>query len=65
MATSAVRRIVPKEVRRFGNFPELFESPDLTQIQTLSYERFLENQLRHAFGFEGTPLVIKVRTRPH
>jgi GTP-binding protein len=30
-----------------------------------SYRRYLENQLRHAFGFEGTPIVIKVRTRPH
>jgi len=30
-----------------------------------SYKRYLENQLRAAFGFEGTPLVLKVRTRPH
>jgi GTPase len=30
-----------------------------------SYKRYLENQLRKAFGFEGTPIVIKVRTRPH
>jgi DNA-directed RNA polymerase subunit beta len=42
MATSAVRRIVPKEVRRFGTVPELFESPDLTEIQTRSYEAFLQ-----------------------
>ncbi len=34
MATSPVRRIIPKEVRRFGSVPELFESPDLTEIQT-------------------------------
>lgn len=30
-----------------------------------SYKRYLENKIREAFGFEGTPLVIKVRTRPH
>src|SRR5436309_11535474 len=57
MATSAVRRIVPREVRRFGNVPELFESPDLTQIQTLSYERFLQaddpTEKREDRGIEG------------
>ena len=30
-----------------------------------SYKRFLENQLRSQFGFEGTPIVLKVRTRRH
>jgi GTP-binding protein len=30
-----------------------------------SYKRYLENQLRAEFGFEGTPLVLRVRTRPH
>jgi len=28
-----------------------------------SYERFLENRLREAFGFEGTPIRIQVRGR--
>jgi GTPase len=28
-----------------------------------SYQRFLENQIRAAFGFEGTPIWIKVRAR--
>ena len=28
-----------------------------------SYERFLENQLRSAFGFAGTPIWIKTRAR--
>jgi GTP-binding protein len=28
-----------------------------------SYQRFLENQLRRAFGFEGTPIWIKTRAR--
>jgi GTP-binding protein len=30
-----------------------------------SYKRYLENRLRAAFGFEGTPLSFKVRARPH
>lgn len=28
-----------------------------------SYERFLENEIRRAFGFEGTPIWIKTRAR--
>ena len=28
-----------------------------------SYERYLENQLRKAFGFEGTPVRILLRDR--
>lgn len=28
-----------------------------------SYQRFLENQIRDAFGFEGTPIWIKLRAR--
>jgi GTP-binding protein len=30
-----------------------------------SYKRFLENQLRKAFEFEGTPLVLNVKARKH
>jgi len=26
-----------------------------------AYRRFLENQIRHAFGFEGTPILLKTR----
>ena len=28
-----------------------------------SYERYLENQFRRAFGFEGTPIIIKCKPR--
>jgi GTP-binding protein len=28
-----------------------------------SYQRFLENQIRRAFGFQGTPIWIKNRAR--
>jgi GTP-binding protein len=30
-----------------------------------SYRRYLENQIREAFGFQGTPIFLKVRTRRH
>lgn len=33
------------------------------EIIHFSYERFLENKLREAFGFEGTPIKIVVRSR--
>ncbi|MFI5114445.1 MAG: hypothetical protein ACHP7J_04810 [Terriglobales bacterium] len=29
----------------------------------VSFERFLKNQIRHAFGFMGTPIWIKNRAR--
>src|SRR5215472_7372954 len=47
MATSAQRRITPQEVRRFGSGRESFSIPDLTQIQTRSYERFLQHDGSH------------------
>jgi len=42
MATSAVRRLMPKDVRRFGSRHEQLEIPDLTEIQTKSYAAFLQ-----------------------
>ncbi|MER2254007.1 MAG: ribosome-associated GTPase EngA, partial [Priestia megaterium] len=38
----------------FVNDPELMH---------FSYKRFLENKLREAFGFEGTPIKIIARPR--
>jgi len=42
MATSAQRRLEPKEVRRFGSDRAMLEIPDLTEIQTESYAKFLQ-----------------------
>ncbi|MFD1677125.1 ribosome biogenesis GTPase Der [Alicyclobacillus fodiniaquatilis] len=33
------------------------------ELSHFSYERYLENQLREAFDFQGTPIRIRVRTR--
>ena len=45
MATSAQRRLNPKESRRFGSGRELHQTPDLTEIQTKSYMAFLQADL--------------------
>ena len=42
MATSAERRLSPKEVRRFGSNQQHQGIPDLTEIQTRSYDAFLQ-----------------------
>lgn len=46
--------ICPPTFVFFCNEPELFH---------FSYQRYLENQLRTTFGFEGTPIRIVVRRR--
>ena len=58
MATpTTVRRIVPAKKRNFGRIADDFPVPDLTQIQTRSYERFLQADLavekRGDAGLEG------------
>src|SRR6202790_2613917 len=55
MATTAERRLRPKEIRRFGSSRTLHPIPDLTQIQTRSYERFLQfdTPKRKDEGIEG------------
>ena len=42
MAVTAQRRLVTNQLRRFGSGREPFPIPDLTKIQTESYERFLQ-----------------------
>jgi DNA-directed RNA polymerase subunit beta len=42
MAVTAQRRLVTDKVRKFGSGRESFDIPDLTKIQTESYERFLQ-----------------------
>ena len=53
----AVRRIIPAKKRNFGRISDDFPVPDLTQIQTRSYERFLQADLpadkRGDAGLEG------------
>ncbi|HWE40421.1 MAG TPA: DNA-directed RNA polymerase subunit beta [Isosphaeraceae bacterium] len=55
MAT--VRRITPQTPRNFGRIHDEHPVPDLTEIQTRSYERFLQADLpaekREDFGLEG------------
>jgi DNA-directed RNA polymerase subunit beta len=46
MATSAQRIIPTQTVRSFGKIPGEFELSDLTQIQTESYKRFLQADMR-------------------
>jgi DNA-directed RNA polymerase subunit beta len=45
MATPAERRLRPKEVLRFGSQRETHSIPNLTDIQTLSYEAFLQHEV--------------------
>ena len=45
MATTAQRRLRPTEVRRFGSLREHHPIPDLTVIQTQSYDNFLQYEV--------------------
>src|SRR5690554_3366740 len=45
MATPVHRRLQTTEVRHFGSGRSTYEIPDLTQIQTLSYEEFLQAEV--------------------
>ena len=47
-------RVKPPTFAVFVNRAELFH---------FSYMRYLENRLRQSFGFEGTPIVFKVREK--
>ncbi len=54
---TTVRRIIPSLKRNFGRIHDEFPVPDLTQIQTRSYERFLQAddlpEKRTDTGLEG------------
>ena len=54
---STVRRITPERQRNFGKIYDVHPVPDLTEIQTRSYERFLQADLpaeeRDDAGLEG------------
>jgi len=47
MATSAQRRLQTKDIRRFGTLQDHLEIPNLTDIQTRSYEAFLQFDMPH------------------
>jgi DNA-directed RNA polymerase subunit beta len=57
MAITAQRRQQPKEVRLFGSHHHRHVTPDLTEIQTRSYDRFLQYEIppaeREDKGLEG------------
>ncbi|MBN2023546.1 MAG: DNA-directed RNA polymerase subunit beta [Pirellulales bacterium] len=57
MATTAFRRLQPTEVRTFGSRRPPHITPDLTEIQTVSYDRFLQFDVppekRKDMGIEG------------
>ena len=54
---TTVRRIIPEKQRNFGQIYDVFPVPDLTEIQTRSYERFLQADIpaeeRADSGLEG------------
>jgi DNA-directed RNA polymerase subunit beta len=55
--STTVRRITPSKQRNFGRIHDEHPVPDLTEIQTRSYERFLQADVvpekRADFGLEG------------
>jgi DNA-directed RNA polymerase subunit beta len=57
MSISAQRRIVPTAIRNFGHFGDALDVPNLTDVQTRSYDRFLQLDVtaekRDAHGLEG------------
>ena len=57
MAVTARRRLDTTTTRRFGSGREAYAIPDLTEIQTKSYARFLQYETTHdkrkSEGLEG------------
>src|SRR3954447_21134981 len=57
MPVPAVRTIVPKIIRNFGRFGDTVDVPPLTDVQTRSYDRFLQldvpSERRDNLGLEA------------
>src|SRR5260370_964542 len=57
MPIAAIRIIRPEQIRNFGRFGDAVEVPGLTDVQTRSYDRFLQLDLtpekREPIGLEG------------
>ncbi|GIW80716.1 MAG: DNA-directed RNA polymerase subunit beta [Gemmatales bacterium] len=57
MPIPAQRTIQPTQVRNFGHHGDALEVPDLTEVQTRSYQRFLQHEVppekRTPTGLEG------------
>ena len=57
MPIPAQRRILPQQVRNFGRIGDAIEVPSLTDVQTRSYDRFLQLdapvEKRTPTGLEG------------
>jgi DNA-directed RNA polymerase subunit beta len=57
MPIPAQRIIVPTDTRNFGRFGDAVDVPDLTDVQTRSYDRFLQLDVpydkRTHTGLEG------------
>src|SRR6516162_10463954 len=57
MPIPAQRTLIPQQVRNFGRFGDAIEVPPLTDVQTRSYDRFLQLEVapekRTPTGLEG------------
>ena len=59
MANSAPRRLQPTEIRRFGSGRDQYFTPDLTQIQTKSYDDFLQIAVAEKRKDQGIESVLR------
>ena len=60
MPIKAIRTINPTQVRNFGRFGDAVDVPPLTDVQTKSYDRFLQlDSLPEKRTEEYQPLVDK------
>ena len=78
MPIPAIRTIMPEQVRNFGRFGDAVEVPPLTDVQTRSYDRFLqldvppekrtptglEGVLREIFPIESYDKTLSLRVHP-